>query len=88
MSAQLDHDFQLMEAQCPHVAKALKLLWGYPEAAMYVAKLLEDTRNGARHGFSQEVLEALLNVQELHQNLQPATKTESDPWGDGRDLFR
>jgi hypothetical protein len=87
MSVQLDGDYQLVDAHHPSIAKALKLLRGYPETAAYVTKLLEDTRGGARHGFSEEVLEALLNIQREHQSLVKDSGDESNPWGDGHDSF-
>jgi hypothetical protein len=84
---QADPHIQLIEAEYPHIAKALKLLWGYPEANKYIVKLIDDCRTGQRQGFSPAILNALLTVQEAHQKLvkddyQPST------WGDGREFFR
>lgn len=83
-----DHrNIQLIEAEYPHIAKSLKLLWGYPEASQYIVKLIDDARTGNRKGFSSEVLNALLDIQEIHQNL---VKDDEPPsvWGDSREFFR
>ena len=84
---QTDRNIQLIEAEYPHIAKALKLLWGYPEASKYIVKLIDDCRTGERKGFSPEVLTALLDIQETHQKL---VKDDAQPsaWGDGREFFR
>lgn len=90
---ELNADFQRVAARYPHIAQPLRLLWGYPEAADYVAKLLCDTRGGARQGFPPDVLQALLNIQELHRpSRQPLPTTflpptpirgrDNDPWDD------
>jgi hypothetical protein len=88
MTDQLDGDFQLLAAKFPTIAKALGLLRGHPEAAMYVTKLLADTREHARQGFPPEVLTALLNIQETHQKLVKDDTAEENPWGRRRDIFR
>ena len=83
----VDPNIQLIEAEYPHIAKALKLLWGYPEASKYIVKLIDDCRTGDRQGFSPEIMTALLNIQEAHQQL---VKDDDSPstWGDGREFFR
>ena len=57
MGSQLDRDYQLLSDAFPRIAKALLLMRGYPESAVYVDKLLADSRGGARTGFPPEVLE-------------------------------
>lgn len=91
---ELNADFQRVAARYPHIAQPLRLLWGYPEAADYVAKLLCDTRGGARQGFPPDVLQALLNIQELHRPAVPRAPPpvflpptplrgrQDDPWDD------
>ncbi len=90
-----DQNIQVVEQHFPQIAKALKLLWGYPQAAIYVTKLLADTRDNTRQGFSPKVLTALLSIQEKHAGLvkedfQASAWGESPPsqWGDSREFFR
>lgn len=87
MSDELDRAYQLVDAHHPSVAKALSLLRGYPETVAFVTKVLGDTRGGARHGFSTEVLAALLEIQLAHQHLVKVSDDNADPWGNGRGSF-
>ncbi len=88
MTDQLDPDFLLLADKFPAVAKALGLLRGHAEAAMYITKLLADTRDHARQGFPPEVLTALLNIQEAHQKLVKDNSADKNPWGRQRDFVR
>ena len=89
MTDPMDSDFQLLADKFPTIAKALGLLRGHPEAAMYITKLLADTRDHARQGFPPEVLTALLNIQEAHQQLAKDADTDTtNPWGRKRDFIR
>jgi len=88
MNDPLDADFELLEARFASIAKALGLLRGHPEAALYITKLLADTRDHARQGFPPEVLTALLNIQEAHQKLVKDDSLDRNPWGRQRDIFR
>ena len=58
-----------------------------------MAKLLCDTRGGARQGFPPDVLQSLLNIQELHRPSRrplpttflpptPIRGRDNDPWDD------
>lgn len=87
MTAQLEPEYQLLQDRFPHIARALLLMRGYPESAVYVARLLEDSRGGTRAGFPPEVLEALLSIQEAHQRLVK-DDDRADPWGKGREMIR
>ncbi|APW45891.1 hypothetical protein [Rhodoferax antarcticus] len=78
-------DLQLLEAAHPHIAKAIKLLWGHHQVHTYIARLFDDSRDNQRKGFSPEVMAALLNIQELHE--KPADY-EPTTWGDSRQFFR
>ena len=88
MFDELDRDYQIVEAEYPHIAKALKLLRGYPETAQYVEKILSETRNGSRQGFSPKVGDALINIQVAHKRLVKDSGPPDSLWGDSRDFFR
>ena len=94
MTMESDPDFQLVAARLPRIAKQLRLLWGMPQLAAYVAQLLLDTRNDTRHGFTPDVLQSLLNLEELHRPTVPSAQPpaflpptpirgrQDDPWDD------
>jgi hypothetical protein len=88
MASQLDRDYQLLSDEFPRIAKALLLMRGYPESAVYVDKLLADNRDGSRTGFPPEVLEALLNIQLAHTKPGDDDVDTADPWGDGLGALR
>ena len=78
-------DLQLLEAEYPHIAKAIKLLWGHHQVHTYIVRLLDDSRDNQRQGFPPQVMTALLNIQELHEK---PTDYEPSTWGDSRDFFK
>ena len=98
MTMESNPDFQRVAARLPHIAKQLRLLWGTPQLAAYVAQLLLDTRNDTRQGFPPDLLQALLNLQESCQYLHgtapaaaprpvtlphvPIRGRQDDPWDD------
>lgn len=95
MTMESNPDFQRVAARLPHIAKQLRLLWGTPQLAAYVAQLLLDTRNDTRHGFTPDVLQSLLNLEELHRPAVPRAQQppaflphvpirgrQDDPWDD------
>ena len=88
MTASLDPDYQVLSDSFPRIAKALLLMRGYPESAVYVDKLLADSRGGSRSGFPAEVLEALLNIQLAHMKPLDDSVDTHDPWGDGLGAMR
>ena len=88
MPASLDPDYQVLSNSFPHIARALQLMRGYPESAVYIDKLLADSRGGSRSGFPPEVLEALLNIQLAHMKQGEDSVDIQDPWGDGLGAFR
>lgn len=59
-------DFQLIDGGFPHVGKKLVLLWGHPEFHVFVQRLEQDTRQGARAGFPAEILFALARLVLAH----------------------
>lgn len=88
MTAQLEPEYQLLQDKFPHIAKALLLMRGYPESALYITRLLEDSRGGARAGFPADVLSALLSIQDAHERLVKHDAEERNPWGKGRAQIR
>lgn len=94
MTMESNPDFQRVAARLPHIAKQLRLLWGTPQLAAYVAQLLLDTRNDTRQGFTPDILQSLLNLEELHRPAVPSAQPpaflphmpirgrQDDPWDD------
>lgn len=53
----------------PHIVKAVRAFWGYPEGEDYLKKLIfdgSDPKSHTREGFRPEVLSALLSLQAIH----------------------
>lgn len=66
-----------VEAEHPAIATKIAAIWGEPECASYLRRLLIQDREG-REGFSVPVFAALAGLQELH-NLLYAPK-HIDVW--------
>lgn len=68
-----------IECEHPSIAARLAAIWGEPECADYLRRLLVQDRE-ARAGFSLPVFSALAGLQELHDLLY-AMHPEQDVWG-------
>ncbi len=66
----IDRQIAIIEQYHPHIAKGLKLMWGYKECIEYMEKLVISGGDGAgksRVGFRVEVLSALMDLTSLHE---------------------
>lgn len=80
-SIQDNSDFQRIQGAFPHIGKKLVLLWGYPEFHTFIEQLQQDTRQGSRAGFPAEILFALLNLAQAHDEVFPAAaRSKSSLW--------
>ena len=78
--------FRQVNAAFPHIGKNIRLLWGHPEFAMYMDKLMADTRNGSRKGFPDDVHDAMLRLLQQHDRDFPRkTEPPKDMWSDQPD---
>jgi hypothetical protein len=66
----------LLEYAHPHIALRIKVLWGMPECAEYITKLMLPRRVD-RVGFDEPTVQSLIALQELHTKLFP---THHDVW--------
>lgn len=66
-----DINFKLIETRYPKIGKSLILLCGYAEFVVYTNNLLNDTNNGQRVGFSNDIVTALLALQAQHDREFP-----------------
>ena len=65
----------------PHIIERIKLLWGRPEARIYLNNLLLETRDGARMGFQAPASKAIMFFLNEHDTHFPQYVEESqDPW--------
>ena len=64
-------EFKLVNGAFPHLGKMLKLYWGQPEFGPYVKGLMADDRAGERHGFPEDIANALLELSWEHERLHP-----------------
>jgi hypothetical protein len=60
----------LLEYAHPHIALRIKTLWGMPECAEYMTKLMLPRRVD-RVGFDEPTAQSLVALQELHAKLFP-----------------
>lgn len=67
-----------VEAEHPAIATKIAAIWGEPECASYLLRLMIQDREG-RAGFSEPVFGALSGLQELHGMLYPV-QTATSPW--------
>lgn len=86
----IEHDlnFKIVNMAFPHIGKNIRLLWGHPEFALYIAKLMADTRNGQRKGFPDDVHDSMLRLLERHDRDFPPPPEKNNPkslWDDQPD---
>jgi hypothetical protein len=74
-------NFQLINMLFPHVGTKLKLSWGQADFIELIDDLFQDKRGGERHGFSEEVLFALQNLESEHGDEFPELSRKSGIWG-------
>lgn len=79
MSIKDDRDFQLIQREYGRIARMLELLWGSQMFNDYVENLMNDTRDGKRQGFPQEIAIAILGLQLTHHRLFSEFNKPSDP---------
>jgi hypothetical protein len=80
--------FRLVNNAFPHIGKNIRLLWGHPEFALYMGKLMADTRNGQRRGFPDDVHDSMLRLLEQHDRDFPRAPEKANPkdlWSDQPD---
>jgi len=63
--------FNAVNDAFPHIGNRLKLYWGHQEFFSYLHHLLNDTRGGTRKGFPAEILLALQNLSDEHDEAYP-----------------
>lgn len=63
--------FKAIDARFPHIGRHLGAYWGQAKFSEYVNDLLNNTRNGQRHGFPEEVALALWKLMQQHDREYP-----------------
>lgn len=66
----IDRQIAIVDQFHPHIAKGLRLMWGYKECVEYMEKLVLSGGDGAgksRVGFRVEVLSGLMDLTSLHE---------------------
>ena len=79
--------FKVVNSAFPHIGKNIRLLWGHPEFALYMGKLMADTREGHRQGFPDEVHDSLMRLIAQHDSEHPPRPEPPprDVWADQPD---
>ena len=74
-------EFKQINAGFPHLGKMLKLYWGEPEFGPYIEGLIADGRGGERHGFPEDIANALLELSWQHERAYPK-RAGPNKWAD------
>ncbi len=73
----LNDALALLDDQHPRIAAAVRAVWGAPECLAYLNRLVLEGCDGSgrsRVGFSPRVVDALMNLADLHETLFGAAK--------------
>lgn len=66
-----EEDYLLIKKEYPRIGNILELFWGLEEFNTYIIRLMNDTRDGNRQGFSKEVGWAIFRLSQRHDYLYP-----------------
>lgn len=69
LNHQIEVALGVVGARHPHIVKAVRAFWGFPEGEDYLKKLIfdgMDPKSHTREGFRPDVLSALLSLQAIH----------------------
>ncbi len=69
----------LLERRYPQMARAISLLWGYPEMNAYFTKLW--LPEGQAEPIDPEVMADLMLLARLHMDIMPSTHASPSPYG-------
>jgi hypothetical protein len=73
--------FELILRRHPHIGEKIRALWGSSQCDTFMNDLLNDTRDSARKGFSEEVALALFRLMQEHEEEFPDKPVEErDIW--------
>jgi hypothetical protein len=88
--SEVRQSFRIILDAYPAIAEKIKLFWGEQEFTDLVHDLINDTRDGARKGFSFEVSAALITLQHWHDHHFPkhAQRTRKEWSLNGRPASR
>lgn len=74
-------DFLKVNAEYPRIGANIAVFWGYPELMLYINKLIHDSRDGTRQGFTADVSSALVDLMIEHDRIYPQHSLKStDIW--------
>jgi len=65
-----DHSLSSIEADFPHIAEKLTLVWGYPKCFSYLTELIIDNR-GNRKGFNLDIMSDLMLLLKITEQVTP-----------------
>jgi hypothetical protein len=71
MKLELNPNFIVIDNAHPHIGKSIQIFWGHPEMSLFINRIVTDSREGKRAGFSQEVSDALFRLMRHHDILYP-----------------
>lgn len=76
--------FEVIQEHHPRIAESILLLWGHEECRIFLNRLIMDSRDGQRQGFSPFVAGAILHLLHEHDRIFPKFEPEVDTWHDRR----
>jgi hypothetical protein len=71
MKLELNPNFIVIDRVHPHIGKSIQIFWGHEELSLFINRIVTDSRDGNRVGFSQEVSDALFKLLKHHDVLYP-----------------
>lgn len=73
--------FQIINLAHPRIGENIAFLWSHPELMVYINKLIHDSRDGTRQGFTFEISSALVDLMIEHDKAYPEHELKStDLW--------
>lgn len=70
MPPEADPSLSAIEADFPHIAEKLTLVWGYPDCFSYLTGLIIDNR-GNRKGFNLDIMGDLMLLLKITEQVTP-----------------
>lgn len=74
-------DFITVNTAFPRIGEKIAIVWGDYSLTLYINRLIQDSRDGERAGFTKDVSNALVNLMIEHDKLYPQHGLKSnDIW--------
>jgi hypothetical protein len=83
-----NEDYQVVARRIPRIAQRLDALWGHEAFPAFLGELMNDTRDGARQGFPDDVALALFKLLQKHEREFPQyVKPVGEIWSQNNRIY-